>query len=192
MKKLVLAIGLVCNLFNATAQNPVNFDIEIYDLLKIKQYNIEDCHESNNFITEFLINEFDNLKNRKLTQSDIDLLFNRVKLTSYSDSNTIVQISKNSFYYNDTTIYNSEIPDDFTKDYVFNSLLNKTIQSIEYTVELQRTPDISAFKSYENLIRINLVTDGSTELYYMINVSNNNVTLISKYEDRIIAANKNL
>jgi|LauGreDrversion4_2_1035121.scaffolds.fasta_scaffold06465_17 hypothetical protein len=190
MKKLVLAIGLVCNLFNTTAQNPVNFDIEIYDLVKIKQYNIEDCHESNNFITEFLINEFDNLKNKKLTQSDIDLLFKRIKLTSYNDSNLVVQISNNSFYYNDTTIYNSEIPDDFTKDYVFNSLLNKTIQSIEYSVDLQRTPDMSGFKSYENLIRIDLVTD-STKLTYMINVAKNNVTLISKYEYHIIAVNKN-
>jgi hypothetical protein len=190
MKKIVFVIWLVCNLLNTNAQNPVNFDIEIYDLVKIKQYNIEDCHESNNFITEFLINEFDNLKNRKLTQSDINLLFNRIKLTSYNDSNLVVQISNNSFYYNDTSIYNSEIPDDFTKDHVFNSLLNKTIQSIEYSVDLQRTPDMSGFESYENLIRIDLITD-STKLTYMINVAKNNVTLISKYEYHIIPKNKN-
>jgi len=190
MKKLVLAIGLVCNLFNATAQNPVNFDIEIYDLVKIKQYNIEDCHESNNFITEFLINEFDNLKNKKLTQSDINLLFKRIKLTSYIDSNQVAQICYNSFYYSDTSIYSMKIPDDLTKDYIFDPLLNKTIQSIEYTVELQRTPDISAFKSFENLIRIELLID-NTKLTYMVNVAKNNITLITKYEDRIIAANKN-
>jgi len=189
MKKLVLAIGLVLSMIS-NAQNSVQFDIEVYDLTKIKFYNIEN-DETNNFIIEFLITEFDKLKGKKLIQSDIDLLFDKIIDKSYHpEKKYIFQTHNDYFYTNDFNFMDSVNVicyqgTDLSKNMILNNLNNTSIQSIEYYSTHFDKPN-HFYKRFVDQLGIKLFID-NTLITYTFQVCANNIIRVDKHLYHIIA-----